>query len=105
MSLNERHYQLKLVRKLEQLLPGCVIIKNDPRGIQGMPDILILYLNTWAALEIKMAGNSAVQPNQEYYIDLLDDMSFASFINPENEEEVLGDLQHAFGVIRETRIS
>jgi hypothetical protein len=103
--MNERHYQLNLLRKLEQLLPGCIILKNDPRHIQGMPDILILYSTTWAALEIKMAGSSKVQPNQEYYVDLLDDMSFASFINPENEEEVLNDLQHAFGLIPETRIS
>jgi hypothetical protein len=105
MGLNERHYQLALIRKIENLLPGCVILKNDPRHIQGMPDILILYSTTWAALEVKLSSSANIQPNQEFYVNLLDDMSFASFINPENEEDVLNDLQHAFGLTRSPRIS
>lgn len=97
--MNETQYQGKLIKKLRNLFPGCVILKNDPTWIQGVPDILILFLNTWAMLEVKMNDDSSIQPNQEYYIDLLNDMSFASFIRPENEEEVLYALQQSFGLI------
>ena len=97
--MNETQYQGKLIKKLRNLFPGCVILKNDPTWIQGVPDILILFLNTWAMLEVKMNDDSSIQPNQEYYIDLLNDMSFASFIRPENEEDVLYALQQSFGLI------
>jgi hypothetical protein len=102
--MREAQYQAKLIKKLETLFPGCLIIKIDSRQIQGLPDILILFNDRWAVLEIKMSDASAIQPNQEYYVNLLNDMSYASFINPENEGEVLSDLQSAFGVIREARI-
>jgi hypothetical protein len=102
--MRESLYQAKLIKKLETLFPGCLIIRIDSRQIQGLPDILILFNDRWAVLEVKMSENSATQPNQEYYVNLLNDMSYASFINPENEEEMLSDLQSTFGLIRETRI-
>jgi hypothetical protein len=102
--MREGQYQTKLIHKLETLFPGCLIIRIDSRQIQGLPDILILFNDHWAVLEVKMGDTSHVQPNQEYYVNLLNDMSFASFINPANEEEVLSDLQSAFGIIREARI-
>jgi hypothetical protein len=103
--MNESQYQAKLMKKIQELIPECIVLKNDPRYIQGVPDILILYKNTWAMLEIKLSGDSNIQPNQKYYVDTLDNMSFASFINPQNEEDVLIDLQHSFGIVREARIS
>lgn len=103
--MREAQYQNKLIHRINDLFPGCVVIKNDPRHIQGMPDLLILYHDMWAGLEIKISPTASVQPNQEYYVGLLNGMSFASFINPENEEEILGDLQQAFGSTRSTRIS
>jgi hypothetical protein len=103
--MTERQYQATLIRKLHDILPGCLILKNDPRHVQGVPDIIILYYNKWAALEIKLSGGSNIQPNQEYYVGLLNGMSFASFINPQNEEEVLCDLQRAFGTARKARVS
>jgi hypothetical protein len=103
--MREMQYQAKLIRKVQQLLPGCQIIKLDPRETQGIPDILILYRNQWAMLEVKMAPTSAEQPNQDYYVNLFDEMSFASFINPENEEEVLNALQSTLGSDREARLS
>ena len=103
--MREPQYQSKLIRKLRAMFPGCVILKNDPSYLQGVPDILILFGPTWAMLEVKLTGDSSFQPNQEHYIGLLDEMSFASFINPENERDVLDDLQHAFGFDRPSRIS
>ena len=100
--MNEAQYQSKLIKKIRKLLPGCVILKNDPTYIQGVPDILILYGSKWAMLEIKFSSTSNIQPNQEYYVGLLDEMSYAAFISPENEEEVLYDLQLSFGVIGAT---
>ena len=91
--------------KIEKLIPGSLVLKNDPRYLQGLPDILVLYKNKWAMLEVKMSNNSRIQPNQSYYVDALSEMSFASFINPETEEEVLSELQHAFGIKREARVS
>lgn len=103
--MKESQYQARLIKKIRQLLPGCVILKNDPTYMQGVPDILILYNTEWAMLEVKMFDDARTQPNQEYYIGILDSMSFASFINPQNEEAVLHDLQRSFGIVRETRIS
>jgi len=74
------------------------VLKNNPKDIQGIPDLLILFGTRWAMLEVKMMASANVQPNQEYYVQLFDDMSFSAFIYPSNEEEVLNDLQHAFGV-------
>ena len=103
--MTETQYTAHLISKISQLLPGCLILRNDPQYIQGIPDILILYQDRWAMLEVKLSDKEEIRPNQKYYVDFLDEMSFASFITPQNEEEVLYDLQLAFGLIREARIS
>lgn len=92
----ESTYQARLIKKLRRLFPGCVVLKNDTEYLQGIPDLLILWGRCWAALEVKPRANAPHQPNQDYYVDYLDDMSFAAFIYPENEEDVLSDLQSAF---------
>jgi hypothetical protein len=103
--LQERHYQGKLIRKLRHLFPGCVILKNDSSYLQGVPDLIILYGDRWAMLEVKASEDAGYQPNQQYYVDLLGAMSFASFIYPEIEEEVLHALQQAFQPRRSARVS
>ncbi len=94
--MSESAFQAKLIRELKERFEGCIVIKNDPCYIQGIPDLLVLYGNKWAALECKKNARSARQPNQEYYVGLMNEMSFSRFICPENKEEVLGELQQAF---------
>ena len=91
----ERDYQAKLIKKIEKMLSGCLVLKNDTSYLQGIPDLLILYGDRWAMLEVKNSAYSHHQPNQDYYVDLLDRMSYAAFIFPENEEEILGEVQRA----------
>lgn len=100
----ERDYQAKLIRKIKRLLPGCVVLKNDTDYMQGVPDLLILFGNRWAMLEVKTSKAARNQPNQTYYVEQLDRMSFAAFIYPSNEEYVLHDLQQALGACRSARI-
>ena len=91
----ERNYQSKLIQKLEKKLSGCLVLKNDTNYLQGIPDLLILYKDRWAMLEVKRSANESHQPNQDYYVDMLDHMSYAAFIFPENEEEILSEVQRA----------
>lgn len=99
----ENRFKTALANDLENLFPGCIILHMDPNEIQGIPDLLILYKNKWAALEGKRFANAPHRPNQEYYVDLMNRMSYASFIYPENKEEVLDELQHTFRTARQTR--
>ena len=92
----ERNYQPKLIAKLKAMFPGCIILKNDEGYIQGIPDLTLLWKEHWAFLETKRAQRASHRPNQDYYINAADSMSFGRFINPDNEEEVLHDLQQAF---------
>jgi hypothetical protein len=101
----ERDYQPKLIKKLRALFPGCIILKNDSSYLQGVPDLSIFYGNKWAFLEVKTSETFEVEPNQSYYVNALNKMSFAAFIYPSNEEMVLGDLQRAFKVRGHTRDS
>ena len=90
----ESGFQDKLRKDLENLFPGCMIFKMDQ--IQGIPDLLVLYKNMWASLECKKSASAKRRPNQEYYVDLMNSMSFSRFIYPENKEEVLNELCKAF---------
>lgn len=91
----ENKFQAQLIRELKQMFPGCIVVKNDSSYIQGIPDLTIFYRDKWATLEVKKNASASRRPNQEYYVDKMNDMSFARFICPENKEEVLSDLQHA----------
>lgn len=103
--MNEGAYKTKLLKKIREKLPGCVILKNDASYMQGIPDIIILFKNMWAMLEVKTGESATKQPNQDYFVKMFNRLSFASFINPDNEEEVLDALQSAFSSAREARVS
>lgn len=96
MAKLERDFQAKLIKKLKGLFEGCIVMKNDSSYIQGIPDLLVLYNDKWASLEVKRSSSARHRPNQEYYVDLMDKMSFSRFICPENEEEVLHELEQTF---------
>lgn len=92
----ERDFQPTLIKDLERLFPGCLVMKLDANYIQGIPDLLVLYEAKWAALECKRSSSAARRPNQDYYVRRLDEMSFSRFVCPENKEEILHELQQAF---------
>lgn len=92
----ERDFQRGLISEIKERLPGCLIMKTDPNYIQGIPDLLVLFGQRWAMLEVKKSENAVHQPNQDYYVEHLNEMSFCRFINPTNKEEVLNDLEQAF---------
>lgn len=100
----ERNFQAGLIKEIKQLFEGCLVIKLDPTYIQGIPDLLVLYKKKWAALECKKTALARKRPNQDYYVSLMNDMSFSKFISPENKEEVLHDLQQTFKPSRRTRV-
>lgn len=90
----ESGFQDKLIADIKNMFHGCMVFKMDQ--VQGIPDLLVLYKDRWAALECKRSANAKKQPNQEYYVGLMDDMSFSRFVSPENKEEVLNELYQAF---------
>lgn len=92
----ENKFQANLIKKLKRLYPDCVIMKNDSSYMQGVPDLLVLNGNKWATLECKKSANARHQPNQDYYVGKMNEMSFSRFIFPENEQEVLDELYHWF---------
>lgn len=103
--MTERVYQARLIRKLKRMFPGCVVMKNDSQYIQGILDLTILFQDRWALLEVKASVDAPERPNQRHYQKVLDDMSFAAFIYPENEKEVLLALQEAFAPRGAARVS
>ena len=100
----ERDFQAGLIKEIKDLFPGCIVLKNDPQYLQGFPDLTILYHDRWAVLEVKKSKNARHRPNQDFYVQNANQMSYAAFIYPENKEAVLNELQQAFGVRREARL-
>lgn len=92
----ERDYQPRLIKRIRQRLPEAMVQKLDTGYQQGMPDLLVLWHDMWAILEVKKARTSTHEPNQDYFVDRLNEMSFSAFIYPENEEAVLDALEQEF---------
>ena len=94
--MKESKFQSDLISLIKKMFPGAMVMKTDPTYIQGIPDLLILYKNKWCSLEVKKSLNAKHQPNQDYYVDLMNKMSFSRFICPENKDEVLKELKKIF---------
>ena len=90
----ESGFQDKLIADLKKIFKDCLVFKMDQ--IQGITDLLILYKNKWFSLECKKSANAKRQPNQEYYVDIMNKMSFSRFIYPENKDSVLDELRQIF---------
>ena len=100
----ERDYQRRLIKRIRERLPGCVVLKNDPDFLQGIPDLIVLLGDQWAMLEVKASGASAVRPNQAFWVEQFGEMSYAAFIYPEIEEDVLNELQQSFQLRGNARV-
>lgn len=100
MGKLENRFQRELIKELKDLFPGCIVMKNDPDYIQGIPDLTILYGDRWATLECKRSEKARHRPNQDYYVDTMNEMSFSRFIFPENKEAILDELQSALRLDR-----
>lgn len=105
MSKKENAYQAGLIKRIKDRFEGCIVLKNDSSYKQGIPDLTIFHKDRWAALECKKEKNAHHQPNQDYYISEMNKMSFARFISPENEKEVLDEMELTFKTRRPTRVS
>lgn len=92
----ESRFQSNLIKDIKKMFPGCIVMKNDAAYIQGIPDLLVLHNNKWASLECKKNARASRQPNQEYYVGRMNEMSFSRFICPENKDEVLDELDLHF---------
>lgn len=102
----EGRYKTLLAKRIEELFPGSMVLRLDPSSLQGVPDLLVLWGRHWATLEGKMYEGAPTEPNQPYYVELMNSMSFSAFIHPDNEEEILYALQCAFGQFdRDPRVS
>ena len=93
----ERDFQKNLIKDLKSMFKGCIVMKNDSSYIQGIPDLMIVFKDKWASLEVKKSATASKRPNQKYYVDIMNNMSFSRFIFPENEESVLEELKNFFG--------
>ena len=96
MAKLESKFQKELIDDIKREFPGCLVMKNDSGYIQGIPDWTVLYKNKWAVLEAKREEKAPKQPNQPYYVDKLNDMSYSKFVYPENKEEVINELHELF---------
>lgn len=99
----ESKFQRELIGELKEMFPGAIVFKNESK--QGIPDLTILWKRHWALLECKQSSAAGHQPNQDYYVERANEMSFSRFIYPENKQEVLDELQQAFRAGRKTRTS
>lgn len=103
----ESKFQKLVIDELHEIFgdlhDGFLVLKNDSGYLQGIPDLLVLYKDKWAMLEVKPRTPKSAddyEPNQEFYISTLDGMCFASMICPENKEMVYNDLQRTFRTAR-----
>lgn len=94
--MKESDFQSNLIKKIKNRFPGAYVMKNDSGHKAGIPDLTVLYKDRWATLECKANKNASHRPNQDLHVERMNNMSFSSFIYPENEEETLDAMERSF---------
>lgn len=101
----ENRFQKEVIDEIKSRMPDAIVLKNDPNYIQGIPDLLILNGPRWGALEVKRGIDAVHQPNQDYYVNRMNNMSFAAFIFPENKDFILDRLETSLSKEDDTNVS
>ena len=91
-KISESQFQHKVIKEIKKKYEDAIVMKLDANYKQGIPDFLILVRNKWATLEFKKFAEAKHRPNQDWYVDQMNRMSFSRFIFPENKDEVLREL-------------
>ncbi len=94
--MKENKFQANLIKDIKKEFSGCIVLKNDSSYMQGVPDLLVLHNDKWATLEVKRNKTAKHQPNQDYYVKKMNDMSYSAFIYPENRDKIMSDLRKVF---------
>lgn len=93
----ESKYKTDLKKRMERRFVGAIILKNDEQLCPGIFDLVMLWGEQYAAIEVKRNPSAPYRPNQPYYLEKVEKMGGLSFtIYPENEDEVLNAIQYAF---------
>lgn len=92
----ESRFQSELKKRLYDMFPECIVLKNDANSQQGIPDLVVLWRDKWALLEVKRNENATEQPNQRWFVDKANEFAYGAIVCPENAEEILYELQQAF---------
>ena len=105
--MRENKYQSQLIKRIKERFPDSIVMKNDSSYIQGIPDLTVIYGDKWATLEVNQSEDGSHRPNQDFYVEKMNNMSFSSFITTEKEEEVLDEMEQSFArhPRRKSRIS
>jgi hypothetical protein len=93
--MSESRFQRRLLDRIENMFPECICLKTDPNYIQGIPDWIVLNGDRWIAIEAKRSSKASKRPNQVHWVTIMNQMSYARFVYPENEEEVLNEIRRA----------
>lgn len=93
--MDENAFQRKVIRRLKDEFPECVVMKQDASYKQGIPDLVIFFHDKYAMLECKKSQTASHQPWQDYYISKFNKWAYASFVYPENVDQVFGELKEA----------
>lgn len=93
----ESDFKNKLYKEIRKRFPGTEVIPNDAGYIQGFPDATVYFPNgRYFLLEGKRTSTSAKQPNQDYYVNGSPLSKNAMFVYPENEKEILEELERRY---------
>lgn len=82
----------------DNIFYGDMVHLVEPKTYQrSEPDLYILgHGRKWAAIEFKTAVDADRQPQQDRRMAILNHMSFARFVYPDNAVEVLDELEKLF---------
>lgn len=90
----ESQTQARFIKRLRRAFDRAVILKNDSGYLQGIMDLTVILPGVVIFIEVKPYFGAPYEPNQEYYLALVQHLGFMSFtLCPENEEEVFRAIQ------------
>lgn len=99
MSKLETKFQANLKSKINKTYgkDKCYIHKTECNDYQGIPDLCVTYRGKAAYLECKRSATASHRPNQDYRVKKInEDGGFARVVYPENEDEVLKEMEEYF---------
>lgn len=91
----ESKFKTRLRNRIEKEFPGAIVMHTNPVERRGAPDLVVLYKDKWVALEGKQESKSSHRPLQDYRVEEWNKLSFARFVEPSNEQDVIDDM-HAY---------